>query len=215
MKLNSKKSKIILLGTGNPNPDPNRFGPSVAVIVSDSSYLVDFGAGITRRTYSAFTELGINALETSRLTKGFLTHLHSDHTIGYPDLILTSWVMGRSQPLEIYGPKGTQEMTDYILKAFNHDIKERLEGLEPANHIGYKVIVKEIKPEIFYDDEYINVKAFPVNHGNLESFGFRFIMEDKDIVISGDTAPFDDCVEYYEGCDILIHEVYCSKKFEE
>ena len=117
----NSKSNIILLGTGNPNPDPMRFGPSVAIVVNDTSYLIDFGVGITRRTYSAFTQLGIKAL-----TKGFLTHLHSDHTIGYPDLIFTPWVMGRSQPLEIYGPKGTQEMTDFILKAFNRDIKERL-----------------------------------------------------------------------------------------
>lgn len=211
----NSKSNIILLGTGNPNPDPMRFGPSVAIVVNDTSYLIDFGVGITRRTYSAFTQLGIKALETSRLTKGFLTHLHSDHTIGYPDLIFTPWVMGRSQPLEIYGPKGTHQMTDHILKAFNHDIKERLEGLEPANQTGYKVIVKEIKTEIIYNDDYISVEAFPVNHGNLSSFGFKFIIEDKSIVISGDTAPFDNCVEYYEGCDILIHEVYSSKKFEE
>ena len=95
MKFNSDKSKIILLGTGNPNPDPMHFGPSLAIVVNNFSYLIDFGAGITRRTYSAFTQLGIIALETSKLTKGFLTHLHSDHTIGYPDLIFTSWVMGR------------------------------------------------------------------------------------------------------------------------
>jgi len=215
MRFNSKESKIILLGTGNPNPNPDRFGPSLAIVVKDTSYIIDFGAGITRRTYAAYSNLGINPLNTSQLTKGFLTHLHSDHTIGYPDLIFTPWVMGRSKPIEIYGPQGTQEMTDYIIKAFKQDIDERREGLEPANAIGYKVKVHEIRPEIIYEDENVNVEAFPVNHGTLSSFGFRFITPDKNVVVSGDTAPFDDCFDYYKGCDILIHEVYSSKMFEE
>ena len=94
------------------------------------------------------------------------------------------------------------------------DIIEREEGLEPANNIGYKVKVNEIKTEIIYEDEYVKVEAFPVNHGTLTSFGFRFITPDKNIVISGDTAPFDDCIDYYKGCNILIHEVYSSKMFE-
>jgi len=213
MRFNSSESKIILLGTGNPNPDPYRFGPSLAIVVKDTSYLIDFGAGITRRTYAAYSNFGINPLNTSQLTKGFLTHLHSDHIIGYPDLIFTPWVMGRSRPIEIYGPQGTQEMTDHIIKAFNQDIKERREGLEPANGIGYKVKVNEIKPEIIYEDENVNVEAFPVNHGTLSSFGFRFITPDKNIVVSGDTAPFDDCLDYYKGCNILIHETYSSKMF--
>ncbi|MFW9945767.1 MAG: MBL fold metallo-hydrolase [Candidatus Odinarchaeota archaeon] len=214
MKLNSKKLQLVLLGTGNPNPDPMRFGPSVAVIVKDIAYLVDFGAGITRRTYEAFSNLGIKALETSGLNKGFLTHLHSDHTLGYPDLIITPWIMGRSTPLEIYGPQGTQNMTDHLLKAYNYDIKERVEGLEPANHSGYQVRVNEIRPGIIYEDDNIIVEAFPVNHGSLTSLGFKFITSDKTIIISGDTAPFDDCVDYYRGCDILVHEVYSSKMFE-
>ncbi|MFX0141558.1 MAG: MBL fold metallo-hydrolase, partial [Candidatus Hodarchaeota archaeon] len=144
MSFNTKESKIILLGTGNPNPDPMRFGPSLAIIVEDYSYIIDFGVGITRRTYEAYSNLGIRPLDSPRLTKGFLTHLHSDHTLGYPDLILTPWVMGRSKPLEIYGPQGTQEMTDNILKSYNVDIKERMDGLEPANDVGYKVKVNEV-----------------------------------------------------------------------
>jgi ribonuclease BN (tRNA processing enzyme) len=214
MMKNSKHTKVILLGTGNPNPDPMRLGPSLAIIVKESSYIVDFGAGITRRTDKAYYDFGIKALKSSRLIKGFLTHLHSDHTLGYPDLILTPWIMGRTHPLEIYGPKGTQKMTDNILKAYDFDIKERIDGLEPANHSGYKVQVKEITPGLVYEDENIRVEAFFVNHGTLISFGFRFITPDKRIVISGDTAPFEKSIELYEGCDILIHEVYSSKMFK-
>lgn len=211
MSIKSEESKIILLGTGNPNPDPMRFGPSLAIIVKDCSYIIDFGAGITRRIYEAYSNFGIRPLDSPQLTKGFLTHLHSDHTLGYPDLILTPWVMGRTKPLEIYGPQGTLDMTENILKSFDVDIKERIEGLEPANNLGYKVNVKEVKSGKIYEDEHINVEAFPVNHGSLISFGFRFITPDKNVVISGDTAPFENCVDYYEGCNILIHEVYSSK----
>lgn len=214
MKIDLKDTKIVLLGTGNPNPDPMRFGPSLAIIVKNNSYLIDFGVGITRRTFEAYSTSGITPLKTSQLTKGFLTHLHSDHTLGYPDLILTPWVLKRSEPLEIYGPLGTQEMTDHILKAYHLDIKERLEGLEPVNDIGYQVKVKEIIPEIFYEDEYIEVEAFPVNHGKLISYGFKFNTPNKTIIISGDTAPFDECIDYYKDCDILIHEVYSSKIFD-
>ena len=191
-----------------------RFGPSIAIIVKDCSYIIDFGAGITRRIYEAYSNFGIEALDSPRLTKGFLTHLHSDHTLGYPDLILTPWVMGRSKRLEIYGPQGTLEMTDNILKSYDADIRERIDGLEPANNVGYKVNVKDVRSGSIYEDQHISVDAFPVNHGSLISFGFRFVTPDKNIVISGDTAPFDDCVDYYAGCNILIHEVYSSKMFE-
>ena len=105
-------------------------------------------------------------------------------------------------------------MTEYILKAYERDISERLNGLEPANDNGYQVRVKEIKFGIIYEDNHINVEAFPVNHGSLTSLGFKFITSDKTIIISGDTAPFEECVSYYKGCDILIHEVYSSKMFE-
>ncbi|MFW9818790.1 MAG: MBL fold metallo-hydrolase [Candidatus Thorarchaeota archaeon] len=202
------------MGTGNPNPDPMRFGPSLAIIVKESSYIIDFGIGITRRTDYAYYNLGIKPLESSRLIKGFLTHLHSDHTLGYPDLILTPWIMGRTQPLEIYGPQGTKKMTEDILRAYELDIKERINGLEPANPSGYKVHVNEITPGLVYEDENIRVEAFHVNHGTLISYGFKFITPDKIIVISGDTAPFQECIDLYKECDILIHEVYSSKIFQ-
>jgi ribonuclease BN (tRNA processing enzyme) len=212
--INSRDTKVILLGTGNPNPDPVRLGPSLAIIVKNFSYLIDFGVGITRRTEFACCNLGIKALESSQLTKGFLTHLHSDHTLGYPDLILTPWIMGRTLPLNVFGPQGTQKMTNHIIRAYNLDIKERINGLEPANPSGYKVNVNEIKPGVIYEDKNIKVEAFPVNHGTLPSFGYKFNTHNEKIVISGDTAPFDECIDFYKECDILVHEVYSSKMFE-
>jgi ribonuclease BN (tRNA processing enzyme) len=119
------KSKIILLGTGNPNPDPERFGPSMAITVNNSLYLIDCGVGVVRRVVAA-------GVSVSKITHVFLTHLHSDHTIGYPDVILTPGVIGREGPLEVYGPKGLRDMTNNIMAAYKLDIQERVSGLEPA-----------------------------------------------------------------------------------
>jgi len=116
--------------------------------------------------------------------------------------------MGRVVPLDVYGPQGTQEMTRNILKAYKEDIRERIDGLEPANENGFRVKVHEIKKGIIFQDSKVQVEAFPVNHGIWPAYGFKFISEDRTIVISGDTAPFDGMINYYKNCDVLIHEVY-------
>src|ERR1700730_19093243 len=112
------KTQVVLLGTGNPFPDPDRSGPATAIVVNGSAYLVDFGPGVVRRAKAAMFDKGITALEPTNLTIAFATHLHSDHTVGYPDLIFTPWVMGRKVPLEVYGPKGIKAMNDHILAAW-------------------------------------------------------------------------------------------------
>lgn len=209
-----KGTKIVLLGTGTPNADPERSGPSVAIVVNGTSYIVDFGPGVVRRAAAAH-RAGIRALEVSNLKKAFVTHLHSDHTVGYPDLIFTPWVLERNEPLEVYGPKGIKKMTDYILKAYEEDINIRINGLEPANTVGYKVNVHEIEPGVVYEDQNVIVKAFLVTHGSWpQAFGYRFETPDRTIVISGDTAPSTSIIENCNRCDILIHEVYSQAGFE-
>jgi ribonuclease BN (tRNA processing enzyme) len=198
------KTRVILLGTGTPRPGPDRSGPATAIVYGDRVFLFDVGAGVMRRINQA--GLLINGPEAT-----FITHLHSDHTLGYPDLILTTWVMRRTKPLEVYGPHGLQRMTDYILKAYSEDIKIRIEGLErePAN--GYKVNVHEIEPGIIYDSSGVKITAIPVLHGDWkEAYGYRIDTPDRSIVISGDTRPCEALMEASTGVDILIHEVYTS-----
>ena len=197
------ESRVILLGTGNPNPDVDRFGPSVTIIVDDSVYIVDFGVGIVRRAVKA-------GIKTTNLTRGFLTHLHTDHTIGYPDLIFTTRVGGRTDPLEVYGPKGITDMTKHIMAAFKVDIDERIHGLEPAERSSYIVNTHEISDGHIYQDDLITVKAFQVNHGSLEAYGYKFVTPDRTIVISGDTRPSQKLIDMAKGCDVLIHEVYSA-----
>ena len=205
-------SRVVLLGTGTPNADPRRSGPAVAIVVDGTPYLVDVGAGVVRRAAAAF-QRGVEGLEVSRLNRAFVTHLHSDHTVGYPDLILTPWVLGRSEPLEVYGPVGLQAMTEHLLAAYAEDIRERLEGPEPANRTGYTVKAYEISPGLIYRDENVQVEAFRVNHGSWPAYGYKFHTPDRVIVISGDTAPTDGLVDVYRGCDVLVHEVYSRVGF--
>lgn len=207
-------TKLVLLGTGTPNADPERSGPSVAIVVRDTPYIIDFGPGLVRRA-SAAHQNGIKALKVSNLKTAFLTHLHSDHTVGYPDLIFTPWVLGRDEPLKVYGPPGIKSMTENILKAYEADINVRINGLEPANTEGYKVDVTEYTEGEIYRDSNITVEAFPVNHGAWHhAFGFRFKTPDKTIVISGDCTPDSNLIKFAKGCDILIHEVYSQAGFD-
>jgi ribonuclease BN (tRNA processing enzyme) len=206
-------TQIVLLGTGTPNADPNRSGPSVAIVVNGTPYIVDLGPGVVRRAAAAH-RAGVEGLAVEKLKTAFVTHLHSDHTAGYPDLIFTPWVLGRREPLQVYGPKGIRAMTDHILQAYREDIKVRIDGLEPANLTGYKVNPHEIKPGLIYKDQQVAVKAFLVNHGSWpQAFGFRFETPDRTIVISGDCAPSPGIIENCNGCDVLIHEVYSQAGF--
>ena len=197
-----------MLGVGNPNADPERSGPAVAIVVNGEAYLVDCGPGVVRRAAAA-EKKGVAALEATKLKTVFITHLHSDHTLGYPDLIFTPWVLGRDEPLQAYGPHGLREMTANVEKAWKKDVYVRTHGLEQANRTGYKVVVHEIAPGVVYRDGNVTVTAFLVKHGIWDqAFGYRFDTKDRSVVISGDTAPSDSVVEACHGCDVLLHEVY-------
>jgi len=204
-------TKLVLIGTGTPNPDPYRSGPCVGVYHNDKMYLVDFGVGLVRQINAISKKL--NSFKISQLNIAFLTHLHSDHTLGLSDLLITPWILGRTTPLRLYGPKGLDDMSHYITKAYSDDIIQRINGLEKANPTGYKSQVVHIQPGLIYDED-IKVYAIPVNHGQFESYAYKFVTEDKTIVISGDTAPCDSLVQAALDCDILVHEVYYTKGLE-
>ena len=203
-------TKIVLLGTGTPVPDPDRSGPATAIVVGDTAYLVDFGPGVVRRAESAALNRKIPAVEPGNLKVAFVTHLHSDHTSGYSDLILGGWTSGRTVPLEVYGPTGLQSMTEHILQAYRVDIETRTNPDGPMRDAGrfpdgWKVNAHEIKPGVIYKDEKVTVTAFATKHA-MESYGYRFDTPDRSIVISGDTNPVEATVNACNACDVLIHE---------
>jgi len=198
---------VVLLGTGTPVPDPDRSGPATAIVVGDSAYLVDFGPGVVRRAEAAVLDRGITQLEPGNLKVAFVTHLHSDHTAGYSDLILTGWTSGRSTPLEVYGPAGLRSMTEHILQAYRIDIETRTnpEGNQRVIADGWKVNAHEIGPGVIYKDANVTVSAFATKHA-MESYGYRFDTPDRTIVISGDTNPSKETIKACNGCDVLVHE---------
>ena len=207
---NSDTTLLVMLGTGTPNPDPDRSGPAVAVIAGGRPYLVDCGPGVVRRAAAA-RRAGVSALDMPNLSRLFVTHLHSDHTAGYADLILTPWVLEREEPLEVFGPPGIRSMTEHILAAYSEDIDIRLHGNQPQNATGILVNAHEIKPGKIYQDDHVIVTAFSVPHGAWQHpFGYRFDTLERSIVVTGDTGPTDAVVEACNGCDILVHEVYAK-----
>ncbi len=209
--MEDSRTFVVLLGTGNPNPDPDRSGPAAAVIVDDTPYLVDFGPGVVRRASAAYYR-GVYPLRVWNIRHAFLTHFHSDHSVGYPDLIFTPWVMGRDEPLEVYGPPGLEHMTSHVLEAWAEDIKIRTSGIEPREDDGWRVNAHEVLPGVIFEDERVTVEAFKVAHGSVEhAYAYKFVSEDRTIVISGDTTYSDVMVEKAKGVDILIHEVYSAK----
>jgi ribonuclease Z len=202
-------TRVILLGTGTPNPEPEHSGPAVAIVTGQNVYIVDAGPGVVRRAAQA-------GISMDQLTRAFITHLHSDHTVGLPDLIFTPAVTGRQEALEIYGPPGLSAMTSHILEAWTEDTNIRLHGLEPAVKQAYVVNAHDVQqPGEFYRDTAAGISAIPVNHGAWKyAWAYRFDVAGKVIIVSGDTTYSLRLQEAARDCDILVHEFYSQKGWE-
>lgn len=197
----SDSTTLVLLGTGTPRPTPDKMGPATAVVVGKRVFLFDAGVGVERRLAGA--QLPINGV-----TAAFITHLHSDHILGLPDLIFTSWLFGRSKPFGLYGPPGLRNMVEHFYAALSEDIRIRTTDLQHESPDGYRVSVHEIQPGVVYDSGGVRVRAFLVNHGEWRyAFGYRIDTPDRSIVISGDTRPSEELIKQATGVDILVHEV--------
>lgn len=205
----TQSTKVVLIGTGTPGINPDRSGPCTAIVVNNMAYLVDMGPGLVRRAKAASLANNLPALEPTNFRVVFVTHLHSDHTVGYPDLIFTPWTMGRKFPLEVYGPKGIKSMTEHLLEAYRTDIETRTNehGNQREFPQGHQVNAHEIKAGVVYKDENVTVTAFATKHA-MESYGYKFETKDRTVVISGDTNPTEATIEACNNCDVLIHEVH-------
>ena len=200
--------EVILLGTGYPRPDTLRAGPSTAVIVNGKVFVVDAGRGVTQRFVGA-------RLPFRSIQAVFLTHLHSDHTSGLPDLFNTSWIFGRYKPLQLYGPAGTQQLADALLKFFEYDIHVRRDLTEKHPGEGATIIVHTLEEGTVYKDEEVTITAFLVDHEPVKpAYGYRFDAYGKSVVISGDTRPTQNLIKHAKGVDILVHEAYLPEHFD-
>jgi ribonuclease Z len=201
--------KVTLLGTGSPIPSESRFGPATLVEAGTEKLLIDCGRGASIRLWQRQVSL-------SALTAVFLTHLHSDHVNGLPDLWLTGWLPPpfghRTKPFSIWGPAGTREMMSHLEKAFQADIRIRMADEKlPARGIG--VVAKDIVQGVVYENNGVKVTAFDVNHGDeiKPAYGYRIDYKGHAIVLSGDTRVSENLIRFAQGADVLIHEVALAK----
>ncbi len=193
---------LIVLGSGMPVPDPERAGPAYAVVYGDRTFLFDAGAGVMRRAAAA-------GLPIDGFTAVFLTHLHSDHTIGLPDVLLTTWVMGRRRSMPVFGPPGTRNMVDHLMAAWSEDIEVRTNGLERGQPGGQKADPRESTGGVMYDSAGVRITAVKVPHGEWKTaFAYVIRTPSRTFVLSGDTAPSDALVTAAAGADVLVHESY-------
>jgi ribonuclease BN (tRNA processing enzyme) len=193
---------LIVLGSGTPVPDPERSGPSYALVYGERTFLFDAGAGVMRRAAAA-------GLPIDGFTHVFLTHLHSDHTLGLADVILTTWVMGRAQPMALSGPPGTRAMVRHLLAAFAEDVRLRTGGLERGQRGGQRTNVTETRGGVVYDQAGVRITAVRVRHGGWpHAFGYLIELPNRRIVLSGDTGPSEELAAAARGADLLVHEAY-------
>lgn len=198
--------KITLLGTGNPRPSPTRSGASIlveAATVPPTRILVDAGRGATERLSAAGGRDLFSSIDVV-----FLTHLHSDHVVGLPDLWLTGWVFGRSRPFVVRGPEGTASLMANLEKAFEFDVKTRRDLDERLPASGIAVDAKDIAPEDVFEIRGVKVTAFLVDHGPVKpAYGYRIDYGGRSVVLSGDTRYSENLIAHAKGCDVLVHEV--------
>ena len=191
--------QVILLGTaGGPNFNAQRLGISTLVVAGPEKLLFDAG----RSSTTGLARLAVNPAD---VTKIFLTHLHSDHVISLPELLLFPWAQGRKTPLEVWGPTGTRSMMRKLQEAFAFDIHNR-RHLFPAD--GVNVVATDIREGVVYESNGVKVTAFLVDHGTVTpAFGYRIDFRGHSVAISGDTKPSENLVKFASGVDLIIHEV--------
>lgn len=198
--------RVTLLGTGGPPPDPNRLGPATLVEAGDQTLLFDVGRGAPIRLWQIRVPL-------REIDATFLTHLHSDHTVGIPDVWLSGWLGGpfarRTTPFRIIGPPGTMVLMSNLEEAYRADIDIRMAD-EGYPIEGVNVAVEEFDEDgIIYEQSDVRVTAFEVDHGEhvKPAYGFRIEYGGRSVVISGDTKYSEAVIKHGEGADLIIHEV--------
>ncbi len=194
------KTRLILLGTGGgPRPRKQSSGSSQVVVVNGVPYVVDCGDGVARQLVFADVPL-------STLRHVFITHLHSDHTADYGNLIWLAWTAGLKTEVDIWGPPPLERMTKLFFEMNASDIEART-ATEGRVALASLVEVHELsRGDLLMEDENVKVTAALVDHPPMvPAFAYRFDAADRSIVISGDTKRSQNLIELARGADVLVH----------
>ena len=202
LRADEQNMRVVLLGTqGGPTFNAQRLGISTLVLAGSERLLFDAGRGAT----TGMVRSGVNPVD---VTKVFLTHLHSDHVISLPELIVLPWAQGRIVALSVWGPSGTRSMMQKFQEALAFDIHVRRDVDEKIPAEGVQVVSTDITEGVVYVSGGVTVTAFLVDHGPVEpAFGYRVDYRGHSVVLSGDTKPSDNLVKFAAGVDVLIHEI--------
>lgn len=198
-----EKILVILLGTqAGPTFSAQRLGISTLVLAGSERLLFDAGRGTT-------TGMARVAINPADVTKVFLTHLHSDHVISLPELLISPWAsQGRKVPLYVWGPSGTRSMMEKFQEALAFDIHVRRDVDEKFPAEGVRVVATDIREGVVYQSGGVTVTAFLVDHGPVKpAFGYRVDFRGHSVALSGDTKPADNLVKFTAGVDVLVHEL--------
>jgi|SRR6185369_12262858 ribonuclease Z len=197
----AQELQVTLLGTGSPQPRMDRFGPSILVEAGSEKLVFDCGRGATQR----LEQRKVAFADVSAL---FLTHLHSDHVVGIPDLWLTGWLRGRKVALRVWGPAGAKEMMAHLEQAYEFDVHIRRDVDEKLPAQGAVVQAQSIEQGVAYENGGVKVTAFAVDHGLVKpALGYRVDFAGHSVVLSGDTRYSENLITFSKGADVIIHEV--------
>ena len=194
---------VTILGSGSPIPDADRAGPSGLVSAAGQHFLVDCGRGVLMRLAGA-------GLQVPQLQAVLLTHLHSDHTSDFNDVLTTWWVMPMTagRALKVIGPPGTQAFVDRTIAAMTADIDYRIDHHDDLN-APPQVEVTEVSDGVAWRGGWMEIDARLVDHGVVKpAVGYRFSDDSGGVVCwSGDTLPCDGLDQLCAGADIYVQTV--------
>ncbi len=207
--------RIVLLGTGTPNPSLKRMSSGYMVEVNNDVILFDFGPG----AYHRLMETGMPLTRVSQL---FFSHLHYDHCLDYARLVLTRWDQGHGAipELEVFGPAPIGAMTDKLIGpegAFAQDIQARVNhpasvdtyvlrgGQLPRKPPFPRVTQFDNEQSIEGDGWSIQVIRVPHVQPYMGCFGYHLSCEDGTFAYSGDAGKSKHFIQKIRNCDVLVH----------
>lgn len=194
--------RVTLLGTGGPEMSIDRAGSATLIEAGGLHFLIDAGRNVLQRLYEVQAPI-------NRVTRVFLTHLHSDHIEGLPHFWITPWfLMGRTEPVKIWGPVGTRAMVDGMRAFLSHDLVHRANERTPVSAMEIEVIEFEGN-SVIYTDNGVSIRSVPVDHkeGN-PAFAFIIDYGERRVAISGDCTFSEEFAKASFPADVVIHNVF-------